>query len=103
MLRVVQSIHREARLGKRMRMSPLPAWAVENARSRRKRQDVDESRDFTTVALLREDGLVLEEIMGVEVRLPPLTLRLSRRQKNTASRYTPTPSPVPPPISYAVQ
>jgi hypothetical protein len=43
-----------------MGMSSLTAWDVEDARAGRQREYIDESRDFTTVALLGEDGLVLE-------------------------------------------
>ena len=64
-------------------MASLAAGHVEHARADRETEDVDESRDFLPIALGREERAVLEEIVGVECRLPPLARFL---QKNTGSR-----------------
>jgi len=72
-LRVVEPFDIEAGLGERMRMPPLPTWNIENARAGGQRQHVYEPRDLMPVALLSEDRLVREEIVSVEIRLPPIT------------------------------
>jgi hypothetical protein len=54
-----------------MRVTPLATRYVENARANRKPQDVDQPRDFASILLEREERLVLEEILFVEVRCPP--------------------------------
>jgi hypothetical protein len=69
-----------------MRMSSLAAWNVEDARARRKAEDVDQARDLAAIALEREQRLVLEQILIVEVRLPPLGALLLGAQKKTGSR-----------------
>jgi hypothetical protein len=67
-------------------MSSLAAWNVEDSRARRKAEDVDQARDFAAIALEREQRLVLEQIVIVEVRLPPLGALLLGAQKKTGSR-----------------
>jgi hypothetical protein len=69
-----------------MRMPPLAAWNVEDARARRKAEDVDQARDLAAIALDGEERLVLEQILIVEVRLPPLGALFSGAQKKTGSR-----------------
>jgi hypothetical protein len=69
-----------------MRMPPLAAWNVENARARREAEDVHQARDLAAIALEREQRLVLEQILIVEVRLPPLGALLLGAQKKTGSR-----------------
>jgi hypothetical protein len=71
-LRVIEAIHDEPSFGERVRMPSLPAWDVEDARSRGQCEHVHEARDLATVTLLGEDRLVFEQIVGVEVRLPPI-------------------------------
>jgi hypothetical protein len=67
-------------------VASLAARHVEQARTGGQREDLDQPRDLATVAREVEDRFVLEEVMGVEVRLPPFA-RLSRRaQKKTGSR-----------------
>jgi hypothetical protein len=83
-----------------MRVAALAARHIENARPRGKLQQIDETRDFPAVALEREERLVLEEIMRVEVRRPPVGFR---RQKKTGSRYAPYTSSIAARISYNVQ
>jgi hypothetical protein len=67
-------------------MSSLAAWNVEDSRARRKAEDVDQARDFAAIALEREQRLVLEQIVIVEVRLPPFGALGLRAQKKTGSR-----------------
>jgi hypothetical protein len=69
----------------------LPAWDVENPRSNRKPKHVDDPRCFLTVPLEREYRLILEQIMGVEIRLPPFG---GLFQKKTGSRYAPNTSSI---------
>lgn len=64
-------------------MTTLAAWYVEYERAVGQGEDLDESRYFLPIALEREKGAVLQEIVGVECRLPPLARFL---QKNTGSR-----------------
>jgi hypothetical protein len=69
-----------------MRVSSLPARHVEDACTRRKLQNIEQPRYFVPVALEREEGLVLEQILGVEIRRPPVGFG---DQKKTGSRYAP--------------
>src|SRR4051812_2231285 len=54
-------------------MASLAARYVENARARRQANHVEKSGNFLAVALEREQRLVLEQILSVEIALPPLT------------------------------
>ena len=53
---------------------PSAGWQLEN---------VEQPRHFVPVALEREERLVLEQILGVEIRRPPVGFR---GQKKTGSR-----------------
>jgi hypothetical protein len=64
-------------------MSTLTARYVEYTRSFGQAEQLDETRDFLAVALEREKRAVLQEVVGVEGRLPPL-FRFT--QKKTGSR-----------------
>ena len=81
-------------------MASLTTWSIENARSDRKSQNFDDTRDLGAIALRSENWSVLEEIMRIEIAFPPL--RLST-QKNTGSRYAPKTSSIAARISYSVQ
>ena len=88
---VVHTVDVEARLGEQVRMASLSAWTIENSRAGRQAEDRDESRYLASIPLEREERLVLEQILGVEVRRPPITglppaARRSTLQKNTGSR-----------------
>jgi hypothetical protein len=83
MLREVEPVYVIACFGKQMGMPTLAARHVENARAGRHSEDVDHSRDFLSISLELEDRLVLEKVVGIEVRLPPFAFFL---QKNTGSR-----------------
>jgi hypothetical protein len=69
-----------------MRVSSLAARNVEDARAGRKAEDVDQARNLAAIALEREQRLVLEQILIVEVRLPPLGALFLGAQKKTGSR-----------------
>jgi hypothetical protein len=69
-----------------VRVSSLPARHVEESRARRKLENLQQPRYFVPVTLEREDGLVLEQVLGVEVGRPPIGFR---GQKKTGSRYAP--------------
>ncbi|MEO6526101.1 MAG: hypothetical protein ABIP93_05715 [Gemmatimonadaceae bacterium] len=86
MLGVVQAIYAKARFGEEMRVTPLAARHIEDARPARQCEELDEPRDFLPVASEIEDGLILEQVVGVEVRFPPLFRLPGRRQKKTGSR-----------------
>jgi hypothetical protein len=96
--RIVEPIHFVAGLGEQVRVPPLAAGAIQDARSDRELEDVDQAGDFTPVARQVEQRLVLEEIRLVEVRSPPLL-----GQKKTGSRYAPNTSSSAARISYSVQ
>jgi hypothetical protein len=64
-------------------MSPLTARCIEHSRADWKAKDVDHSRRFGAISLGREDRRVFEQILRVEIALPPLRLA---SQKNTGSR-----------------
>ena len=81
-------------------MPALSAGYVQYARANRESKQLDEARDFLTVALGREEKAVLTEIVGVEGRLPPLA---RFRQKKTGSRYAPKTASIAARISYRVQ
>jgi hypothetical protein len=55
-----------------MRMPPLAAGNIEDARAGRRAEDVDQAGDLVAVALEREQRLVLEQVLGVEVCRPPV-------------------------------
>jgi len=61
----------------------LTAGNVEDSRADRELEELEQTRSFATVGLGGEEWTVLEEIVGVERRLPPLAF-LS--QKKTGSR-----------------
>jgi hypothetical protein len=66
-----------------MRVSPLSAWDVEYPRSDGEAEQIYQPRCFLAIALWSEEEAVLQEIVGVERRLPPLARLL---QKKTGSR-----------------
>ena len=109
-LRVVEPVDVESRFGEQVRVAPLAARHVENARAGRQPEQLDQPRDFLPVALEREERLVLEQILRVEVRISHHSRcfaralsRASRAQKKTGSRYAPNTSSSAARISYSVQ
>lgn len=87
-------------------MAPLAARDVEHPGAVGKGKDGEEPRRLLPVALEREDRVVLEQVMSVEVRLPPVGGRRGARpliQKNTGSRYAPNTSSIAARISNRVQ
>jgi len=46
---------------------PLAAWDVEDLRAVRRAEEVDQARDFLAIALEGEEGLVLEQVLRVEI------------------------------------
>ena len=70
--RIVDAVDVKPRVGEEMRMSSLATRNVENSRPRGKAEQLDQPSNFTPIALRREDWLVLEEILGVEVGAPPI-------------------------------
>ena len=76
--RKVEPIDVESSFRQQMRVTSLPAWDVEHARSGGKPQQVEEPRNFMAIAREIEDGLVLEQVMRVELVSPPVGSRESR-------------------------
>ena len=72
-----------AGLGEQVRVPTLAAWHVEHPRSIGQAEQLDETRSLLAVALGSEKQAVLQEVVGVEGRLPPLFRFL---QKKTGSR-----------------
>jgi hypothetical protein len=64
-------------------VSSLPARNVQYSRADGQPQEIDEACRFLAIALGGEEETVLQEIVGVEGRLPPLARFL---QKKTGSR-----------------
>ncbi|HZK79385.1 MAG TPA: hypothetical protein VFC35_10780 [Gemmatimonadaceae bacterium] len=52
-------------------MPPLSTRHIQDSRSVGQSQNVDYASGFTAISLEREDGLVLEKVSGIEIRLPP--------------------------------
>ncbi len=69
--RVIESVDVESCFGEQVCVASLSAGDVEQARTGWKPEDVDESSDFMSVALEREQRLVFEQVLSVEVALPP--------------------------------
>lgn len=63
MFGVVETINIKACFRQEMSVSALSTGHIENARSRRKAENIDQSRDFVPVTLRREDRLVLQQIV----------------------------------------
>jgi len=81
-------------------MTTLTTRYVEYTRAVGQSEELDESSYFLPIALEREKRAVLQEIVGVEGRLPPLA---RFRQKKTGSRYAPKTASIAARISYSVQ
>jgi hypothetical protein len=64
----------------------LTAWNVEESRADRQLEQLDQTRCLATVTCECEERAVLEEVVSVERRLPPLAFLF---QKKTGSRYAP--------------
>jgi hypothetical protein len=64
-------------------VAALAARDIENARASGELEELYDPRDFVPVVLWRKKWAVLEEIVGVECRLPPLA---RFPQKKTGSR-----------------
>ena len=83
---VVETVNIVSGFGQQVRVPSLPARNVENAGTDGESEQVNETRRFLAIPLGREEQAVLQEIVGVESRLPPLA-RFT--QKKTGSRYAP--------------
>lgn len=79
---VVEPIDIVSGFGEQVRVPALPAWHVQDSRSRRQSKNIEKSRDFVPVILEREYRLILEEIVGIKIRLPPFSFLF---QKKTGS------------------
>lgn len=101
MFRIVEAVDVEAGFCEQVSVSSLAARNVENPGPRRQAEQVDNSCDFGAIPLESEEGLILEKVVSVEVRLPPLAAAF--RQKNTGSRYAPNTSSRAARISWSVQ
>lgn len=100
-LREIEAVDVKSRFGEQMTVPPLSARHVEDPCVGGQAKDVDESRDFTPIALESEQWLVLPEVLVVEVPRPPLAVPIA--QKNTGSRYAPNTLSSAARISYKVQ
>jgi hypothetical protein len=77
--RIVHAIDVVAGFREQVRVSPLAARAIENARADGKFQDLDQAADVTPIALEIEEGLVFDQIPVIEVRGPPIRERREER------------------------
>jgi len=71
MVRVVEGVNLIAGLSEQMGVPALTARHVKNPRAVMEAKHLDNTSRFGAVALEREDWLILEEIPGIEIRLPP--------------------------------
>jgi hypothetical protein len=55
-----------------MRMAPLPTRHVEDARARGQLEDLEQTRGLAPVALEREERFVFKQVLGIEIRRPPI-------------------------------
>jgi hypothetical protein len=69
----IEPVDVKSGLGEQMRVPPLSARDVEDARSGRKSEQLNETSYFVAVTLEGEDGLVFEQVLSVEVGLPPFS------------------------------
>ena len=76
--REIESVDAESGLGEEVGVASLAAGHVEDTCAGGKAENVDEARDLLAVALEREDGLVLAQVMRIEIARPPLDLGLGR-------------------------
>src|SRR4051794_21278593 len=72
LLRIVQAIYVKSRFSEEVSVTTLPAWNVEDAGTCRQAEEIDDARNFSAIPFGREKRSVLEEIVSVECRLPPL-------------------------------
>ena len=98
---VVQAIDAIAGVGQQRGVPALSARDIEDPRANRYTQDLDEPPDLPARRPLPKHRLVLDEVMGIEIRDPPLgpgrrepaNARSSDErgsvQKKTGSRYAP--------------
>jgi hypothetical protein len=81
--RIVQTVDVIACLGEQVGVAALPARHIQNACANGQCENVYQPRYLAPVTFRSEEGLVLEEIVGVERGFPPLA---TLSQKNTGSR-----------------
>src|SRR6266404_9140835 len=81
--RVIEAVDVIAGFRQKMRVTAVTTWYVENARSQRQAEQIDQTRYLVAIALQGEERAVLEEIVGIECGFPPLACR---SQKKTGSR-----------------
>ena len=63
---VIETIDVESRFSKQMRVPPLTARYVEDARTSRQSEQLDQARCLVTIPLGSKEKPVLQEIVGVE-------------------------------------
>jgi len=78
MRREIHAVDEEACLRKEMRMAPLSARDVENARAGWEPEHLEEPRYFATISLEGEERLVLAKVDVVEISRPPIRTRCVR-------------------------
>ena len=83
MARVVEPVDVVACFREHVRVATLPARNIEDSRSHRQTEYFQQPRYIAPITFGSKERLVLEEIVGVEGRFPPLGMF---RQKNTGSR-----------------
>lgn len=83
LFRVIERVHVVAELGQQVRVPALSARHIQHARAIGESKELDQPGYFLTIPREREEWAVLQEVMGVEGRLPPLARFL---QKKTGSR-----------------
>jgi hypothetical protein len=66
LLRIVEPIDVVTGFGQQMCMTALSTWHVENSRTHRQAEQIDQARYFVPIALQREERSVLQEIVGIE-------------------------------------
>ena len=64
--------------GKQVRVAAVAARNIEDLRAGAELEHIEHARDLSPIAFGRENGLVLEQVLLVKIRAPPLGARVRR-------------------------
>jgi len=79
----IEAVDIEAGFRQQVRMAPLAARNIEDARAVWQPENLEQAGDLVSIALEREQWLVFSQVESVEVVLPPI---VRSTQKKTGSR-----------------
>jgi len=92
--RQIETVDVEPRFRQQVGVAPLATRDVEYPRTGREAKQLEETPYFPPISREVEDGAVFAQVLGIEVRRPPVAFPgslfpWSRAQKKTGSRYAP--------------